>query len=90
MGRQSHHKGGGLKFVFVLGVCGVQVINRSAKYKNKFVHRRQSACVAQLPNHVVEKGIRLGLVLNTAESQKKLEQHSIYSDDGSSSDEEER
>jgi len=43
----------------------IRVINRSAKYKNKFVHRRQSATAAGVAPTHVEKAIRLGLVLNT-------------------------
>jgi hypothetical protein len=42
----------------------IRVINRSAKYKNKFVHRRQSATAAGVAPTHVEKAIRLGLVLN--------------------------
>ncbi len=42
----------------------IRVINRSAKYKNKFVHRRQSAAAAGVAPTHVEKAIKLGLVLN--------------------------
>lgn len=42
----------------------IRVINRSAKYKNKFVHRRQSATAAGVAHHHMEKAIKLGLVLN--------------------------
>jgi hypothetical protein len=42
----------------------IRVINRSAKYKNKFVHRRQSATAAGVAPAHVEKAICLGLVLN--------------------------
>ena len=61
----------------------IRVINRSVKYKNKFVHRRQSACVASLPPSLVEKGIQMGLVINP-ESDHRLIRH--YSDDDTDSE----
>jgi hypothetical protein len=65
----------------------IRVINRSSKYKNKFVHRRQSASVAGLPPSILEKGIKLGLVLNTPPD--PMEKHSIYADHPSSDEDDE-
>ena len=40
----------------------IQVINRSPKYKNKYVHRRTSVSVASLTEEEMEERRRLGLI----------------------------
>eukprot|EP00981_Chlorochromonas_danica_P001277 scaffold268_cov210-Ochromonas_danica.AAC.72 len=40
----------------------IQVINRSPKYKNKYVHRRTSVTLENLSAHEIEERRRLGLV----------------------------
>lgn len=62
---KDHGQGAGaVAGCILVDVDAIRVINRSAKYKNKFVHRRQSATAAGVAHQHMEKAIKLGLVLN--------------------------
>lgn len=50
----------------------IQAINRSPKYKNKYVHRRTSISVAHVPKDEMEQRRKLGLVRFSVESAEEI------------------
>jgi hypothetical protein len=60
---KDHRQGGkAMAGCILVDVDKIQVINRSAKYKNKYVHRRTSISLENIPQHEVDVRRKLGLV----------------------------
>lgn len=60
---QDHRQGGGaLAGCVLVDMDNIKVINRSSKYKNKYVHRRSSVSLEGLTQEQVEDRRKLGLV----------------------------
>ena len=60
---QDHRQGGGaLAGCVLVDMDNIKVINRSSKYKNKYVHRRSSVSLEGLTTEQIEDRRKLGLV----------------------------